>query len=213
MNHSPQKIQGQKIQGPKNQGPRNQGTTRHTICVFCGSSYGSNPVYAATAKRLGEGIAQHGYALLFGGGNVGLMGEVARAATAGGANVKGILPEFLKHLEPPLPTKEKVVITPDLQTRKAMMLSQSDAFVVLPGGLGTLDEYFEVLTSKQLKVLGKPFVVVNIEGYFDPLLALLRQITSHGFARPDIHDLQHIVPSADAAIETLNRLLQPQLQS
>ncbi len=198
MNHNPQKIQGMK---------------RLTICVFCGSSYGNKPVYAATAKRMGEAIAEHGYALLFGGGNVGLMGETARAAAAGGATVKGILPDFLKHLEPPLPSNEKVVITPDLQSRKALMLAESDAFVVLPGGLGTLDEYFEVLTSKQLKVLGKPFVIVNVEGYFDPLLALLQQITSHGFARPEIQTMQHVVPSADMAIATLNRLLQPQLQA
>src|SRR5579864_5388313 len=130
MNDNPQNIQGMK---------------RLTICVFCGSSHGVKPIYAATAKRLGEAIAEEGYGLLFGGGNVGLMGEVARAARDGGASVKGILPEFLRHLEPPLLTKEEVVVTPDLQTRKALMLALSDAFVVLPGGLGTLDEYFEIL--------------------------------------------------------------------
>jgi uncharacterized protein (TIGR00730 family) len=192
---------------------RHPGMKRLTVCVFCGSSHGAKPVYAAAAKRLGEQIAANGYSLLFGGGNVGLMGEVARAARDGGASVKGILPEFLKHLEPPLPTKEKVVITPDLQSRKNLMLSLSDAFVVLPGGLGTFDEYFEVLTSAQLRVLGKPIIIVNIENYFAPLKALLDQITGEGFARPEIVALQHVVLSADAAIETLNRLLQPQLQA
>jgi uncharacterized protein (TIGR00730 family) len=198
MNHNPQKIPGMK---------------RLTICVFCGSSHGAKPVYAATAKKLGELIAQNGYSLVFGGGNVGLMGEVARAARDGGANVKGILPEFLKHLEPPLVTEEKVVITPDLQSRKTLMLAQSDAFVVLPGGLGTLDEYFEILTSAQLRVLGKPIILVNVEDYFAPLTALLQQITGEGFARPEIFTLQHIVPTAEGAIETLNGLLQPQLQA
>ena len=198
MNHNPLKIPGLK---------------RLTICVFCGSSHGAKPVYAAAAKRLGELIALNGYSLVFGGGNVGLMGEVAQAARDGGANVRGILPEFLKHLEPPLLTKEKVVITPDLQSRKALMLSGSDAFVVLPGGLGTLDEYFEVLTSAQLHVLGKPIVLVNIDDYFAPLAALLQQITSQGFARPEIASLQHVVPTAEDAVETLNRLLQPQLQA
>jgi len=185
---------------------------RLKICVFCGSSHGAKPVYAAAAKKLGELIAANGYSLVFGGGNVGLMGEVARAARDGGAGVKGILPEFLKHLEPPLPTKEKVVITPNLQSRKELMLAQSDAFVILPGGLGTLDEYFEVLTSAQLRVLGKPIVVVNVENYYEPLLALLDRITGEKFARPDIRSLQHFVPTAEAAMDTLNRLLQPQLQ-
>ncbi len=198
MNHNPQKIPGMK---------------RLTICVFCGSSHGVKPAYAAAAKKLGELIAKNGYSLVFGGGNVGLMGEVARAASDGGANVRGILPEFLKHLEPPLHTKEKVVITPDLQSRKTLMLAQSDAFVVLPGGLGTFDEYFEVLTSAQLRVLGKPIVLVNVEDYFAPLAALLQQITGQGFARPEIESYQHVVSSAEGAIETLNRLLQPQLQA
>jgi len=175
--------------------------------------HGAKPVYAAAAKKMGELIAESGYSLIFGGGNVGLMGEVARAARDGGASVYGILPEFLKHLEPPLPTREKVVITPNLQSRKELMLSKADAFVVLPGGLGTLDEYFEVLTSAQLNVLGKPIVLVNVEDYYAPLLALLKQITDEGFARPSVFSLHHVVPTAEAAIDALNGLLQPQLQA
>ena len=182
---------------------KNQGKKRLTICVFCGSSFGNNPVYAATAKRMGEVIARHGHALLFGGGNVGLMGEVARAAAAGGAKVTGILPEFLKNLEPPLPTLEDVVITPDLQRRKAKMLAESDAFVVLPGGLGTLDEYFEVLTSAQLRVLAKPIIVVDVDGYYAPLRNLVKHVADHGFAMRNIESLQKFVHSADEAIEAL----------
>lgn len=180
---------------------------RPAICVFCGSSYGTSPAYAATAKRMGELIAASGADLVFGGGNVGLMGEVARAARDGGAGVYGILPEFLRHLEPPLAAKEEVVITPDLQTRKARMLSQSDAFVILPGGLGTLDEFFEVLTTAQLKVFAKPIVVVDVDGYYAPLKALLDRIVAQGFARKEIAALQHYVPTADQAMDTLNRLL------
>ena len=190
-----------------------QDLARRSVCVFCGSMHGAKPVYAAAAKKMGELIAESGYSLIFGGGNVGLMGEVARAARDGGASVYGILPEFLKHLEPPLPTREKVVITPNLQSRKELMLSKADAFVVLPGGLGTLDEYFEVLTSAQLNVLGKPIVLVNVEDYYAPLLALLKQITDEGFARPSVFSLHHVVPTAEAAIDALNGLLQPQLQA
>lgn len=189
-----------------------RGLKQLSVCVFCGSSHGADPAYAATAKRLGELIAANGYALVFGGGNVGLMGEVARAARDGGVPVRGILPEFLKHLEPPLATKEEVIVTPDLQSRKNLMLSLADAFVVLPGGLGTLDEYFEVITSAQLHVFAKPIVVLDAKGYFQPLKALLEHVTKQGFARPEILKMHHMVATPDEALATLNRLLTRQLQ-
>ena len=180
-------------------------------CVFCGSSHGVDPVYAATAKRLGELLAASGYGLVFGGGNVGLMGEVARAARDGGVPVQGILPEFLKHLEPPLKAKEKVLITPDLQTRKQKMLAMSDAFVILPGGLGTLDEYFEVVTTAQLRVFAKPIIVVDVDGYYAPLKTLLENVVKQGFAKPEALKLHHHVTTPDEAVATLNRLLASQV--
>jgi uncharacterized protein (TIGR00730 family) len=189
------------------------GKKRLSVCVFCGSSHGADPAYAAAAKRLGELLAASGYGLVFGGGNVGLMGEVARAARDGGVPVQGILPEFLKHLEPPLKAKEKVLITADLQTRKLQMLAMSDAFVVLPGGLGTLDEYFEVVTSAQLRVFAKPIVVVDIKGYYAPLQALLENIVAQGFAKPEALRLHHRVTSPDDAVATLNRLLASQVEA
>lgn len=182
---------------------------RLAVCVFCGSSHGTDPAYAATAKAMGSLIAARGYSLIFGGGNVGLMGEVARAARDGGAPVQGILPEFLKHLEPPLKTKEEVIVTADLQSRKTLMLSLADAFVVLPGGLGTLDEYFEILTTAQLRVFRKPIVVVDVNGYFAPLKALLDQVTGHGFARPEILAMQSVVTTAEDAMAVLDRQLAP----
>lgn len=191
----------------------NAGKKRLSVCVFCGSSFGTDPAYAAAAKRLGELIAASGYGLVFGGGNVGLMGETARAARDGGVPVQGILPEFLKHLEPPLKAKEEVIITPDLQTRKVQMLASSDAFVILPGGLGTLDEYFEVVTSAQLRVFAKPIVVVNTNGYYAPLLALMEHIVKQGFARPDALTLHHTVSTPDEAVATLNRLLVSPVQA
>ena len=173
------------------------------VCVFCGSSAGRDSRYAQAARELGTLLAANGFSLVFGGGNIGLMGEVARAVRAGGAPVIGVLPAFLKHLEPPLKSAEELIITPDLQQRKARMLTLADAFVILPGGLGTLDEYFEVLTSAQLHTLGKPIVLVNIEGYFDPLKTLLDHVVREGFADHSLFRLQHIVTGPQEAIAAL----------
>jgi uncharacterized protein (TIGR00730 family) len=197
-----------------NQTPyQNTEKKRLSLCVFCGASHGMGHAYVAAAKRLGELIAANNYALVFGGGDIGLMGHVARAARDGGAPILGIMPEFLKHLEPPLANKEEVVITPDLQSRKSLMLSRADAFLILPGGLGTLDEYFEVLSSAQLRVFEKPIILIDTDGYFAPLLALLEHVTERGFAPRYILTLQHVVPTPDAAIETVNRLLARQPQT
>ncbi len=176
---------------------------QHAVCVFCGSSPGRDARYAESARELGTLLAAHGFSLVFGGGNIGLMGEVARAVRAGGAPVIGVLPAFLRHLEPPLKSAEELIITPDLQQRKARMLALADAFVILPGGLGTLDEYFEVLTSAQLHALGKPIVLLNTAGYFDPLKGLLEHVVREGFANASLFGLQHIVSSPDEAIAAL----------
>ncbi|HEX4860240.1 MAG TPA: TIGR00730 family Rossman fold protein, partial [Rhizomicrobium sp.] len=112
------------------------------ICVFCGSSPGADPAYARDARRFGALLAERGFDLVFGGGYVGLMGEVAHAARTGGAYVTGVLPDFLRHLEPPSHDAQRILVTPDLFERKKLMTSLSDGFAVLPGGLGTLDEFF-----------------------------------------------------------------------
>jgi uncharacterized protein (TIGR00730 family) len=178
---------------------------RLAICVFCGSSYGDNPAFAAAAKELGAAIAAHGHSLVFGGGNIGLMGEVARAARDGGASIKGILPASLRYLEPPLSSREETIIVPDLQSRKAQMMAAADAFVVLPGGLGTFDEYFEVLTSAQLGLSAKPLVLVDLDGFFAPLRALVAHAIRHGFAKAEVEALQLYVASPEAAIDAINR--------
>ena len=174
-----------------------------TVCVFCGSSPGNDPAYAEAARRFGTLVAENRYRLLFGGGGLGLMGEVARAARAGGAPVMGILPAFLRHLEPPLEFGEKVVITPDLQQRKARMIGLSDAFVILAGGLGTFDEFFEVITTAQLGVHKKPIVVVYTLRYFTPLQALMEHVVAGGFARPQTASLYSVVATPDDAIDLL----------
>jgi hypothetical protein len=135
------------------------------------------------------------------------MGEVARAARAAGAPVIGILPAFLRSIEPPLKSAEELIVTPDLQQRKGRMLALADAFVILPGGLGTLDEYFEVITATQLRVHAKPIIVVNVEGYFDPLKTLLDRVVEQGFARMEIASYHEFVGTPGEAIDRLRHLL------
>ncbi|HEX3810151.1 MAG TPA: TIGR00730 family Rossman fold protein [Rhizomicrobium sp.] len=177
------------------------------LCVFCGSSPGKNPKFAQEARALGRLLAGHGYALVFGGGGLGLMGEVARAARDGGANIHGILPDFLRHLEPPLAHGERVTIAPDLFARKAQMMNEADAFVILPGGMGTLDEFGDVVTGAQLDVHKKPIVLVNVDGFFDPLLALIDHLVQQQFAQPAIKELFSVVANAEEAITLLDNRL------
>jgi uncharacterized protein (TIGR00730 family) len=179
----------------------------HAICVFCGSSYGRDPRFRDAARAIGTGIAKAGWSLVFGGGGNGLMGDVAKAAQDGGAAVQGIIPAFLQALEPPISEEEKLIVTPHIQERKALMLKMADAFVVLPGGLGTFDEFFEVSTEAQLGVHKKPIVVVNVDGYFDALDAMLRAIVERGFAREMIFDLYHLAEGPEAALKILESTL------
>ena len=175
----------------------------HAICVFCGSSFGRDPRFRDAARDVGAGIAEARWSLVFGGGGNGLMGDVAKAAQEGGAAVQGIIPAFLQALEPPVTAEEKLIVTPRIQERKALMLQMADAFLVLPGGLGTFDEFFEVATEAQLGVHQKPIVVVNVDGYFDALDSMLRAIVERGFARPMIFDLYHLADGAEAALKIL----------
>jgi len=148
-----------------------------------------------------------GYSLVFGGGGLGLMGEVARAALDGGSDIQGIMPGFLQALEPEVSPQEKLIVTPHLQERKALMLQMSDAFLVLPGGLGTFDEFFEVAVEAQLGVHAKPIIVVNVNGYFDALDALLHATVKAGFAKDTILKLCYQADGAEAALEILEGAL------
>jgi len=173
------------------------------ICVFCGSSYGDNPLYREVARAMGAGIAKAGWSMVFGGGGNGLMGDVARAAQEGGAPVQGIIPAFLQALEPPVSEEEKLIVTPHIQERKALMLKMSDAFVVLPGGLGTFDEFFEVAVEAQLGVHEKPIVVVNANGYYNALDAMLHATVNAGFAREKILKLYYLANNVEDALKIL----------
>lgn len=173
------------------------------ICVFCGASFGNSPRFREAAEALGAGIAALNYSLVFGGGGLGLMGTVAKAAQAGGAPVQGIIPVFLQDLEPPISAEEKLIVTPHIQERKALMLQMSDAFVVLPGGLGTFDEFFEVATEAQLGVHKKPIIVVNVNGYYNALDSMLRAIVDSGFAKDMIFKLYHLADGPQDALKIL----------
>jgi len=177
------------------------------VCVFCGSSFGRDPVYREAARAIGTGIAKMGYSLVFGGGGLGLMGEVARAALDGGSDIQGIMPGFLQALEPEVSPQEKLIVTPHLQERKTLMLQMSDAFLVLPGGLGTFDEFFEVAVEAQLGVHAKPIIVVNVNGYFDALDTMLHKTIEAGFAKKTVLKLYYLADGAEAALEILEGAL------
>ena len=177
------------------------------VCVFCGSSFGRDPVYREAARAIGTGIAKMGYSLVFGGGGLGLMGDVARAALDGGSDIQGIMPGFLQALEPEVSPQEKLIVTPHLQERKTLMLQMSDAFLVLPGGLGTFDEFFEVAVEAQLGVHAKPIIVVNVNGYFDALDTMLHKTIEAGFAKKTVLKLYYLADGAEAALEILEGAL------
>jgi uncharacterized protein (TIGR00730 family) len=181
--------------------------TGAAVCVFCGSSFGDAPAFREAARAIGTGIAQMGYSLVFGGGGLGLMGDVAKAALEGGSDIQGIMPAFLQALEPEVSPQEKLIVTPHMQERKNLMLQMSDAFLVLPGGLGTFDEFFEVVTEAQLGVHAKPIIVVNVRGYFDPLDAMLHATIKAGFAKDKILKLYYLADGAEAALEILEGAL------
>jgi TIGR00730 family protein len=153
------------------------------ICVYCGSGKGTNPAYAAAARVLGASLAAHGIGLVYGAGGLGLMGEVARATLGAGGRVIGIIPAFLSEKEKMLREASELIITTDMHERKKLMFERSDAFVALPGGIGTLEELVEQLTWSQLGRHTKPVVVANIAGFWSPFLNLLTHMKDEAFIR------------------------------
>jgi uncharacterized protein (TIGR00730 family) len=175
----------------------------YSVTVFCGSSPGVDPAFAQAARELGEGLAGLGMNLVFGGGNVGLMGVVAGAALGSGAHVTGIIPDFLRAREVEFPGLSELIVTDSMHTRKRRLFALADAFVVMPGGLGTFDETFEILTWKQLGRHAKPIILCDVQGWAQPFVSLVEQTVGRGFARDSALELFEV--SADVA-ETLARL-------
>jgi uncharacterized protein (TIGR00730 family) len=152
-----------------------------SLCVFCGANTGTRAVYRDGAAALGRAMAANGTALVYGGGRVGMMGAVADAVLHGGGKVTGVIPEFLVDKELAHPEATEMLVVPDMHTRKKVMFDRSEAFVVLPGGVGTLDETFEIVTWRQLHRHNKPIVLLNIDGYWSHLVGLLDRIIEEGF--------------------------------
>jgi uncharacterized protein (TIGR00730 family) len=163
-----------------------------SICVYCGSGAGSDPAFLDCARAFGHALAEHGIGLVYGGGTIGLMGAVAQAVLERGGHVTGIMPDFLKSREKLLDRVQETIIVPDMHTRKRLMFDRADAFVALPGGIGTLEELVEQMTWAQLGRHSKPILLLNINGFWKPLLVLLAHMREQGFIRPGL-ELNYLV--------------------
>ncbi len=177
--------------------------SQKSVCVYCGSRNGTNPAYSDAAKQLGIALAQEGWRLVYGAGDVGLMGEVARATQSAGGETFGVIPVHLVQREVGKSDLTHYVITETMHERKKVMIMNADAVVVLPGGPGSLDELFEALTWRQLGLHDKPILVVNVGGYWDKLRDLLEQVIEQGFADQSLSSFVTWVEDADAVIAAL----------
>jgi uncharacterized protein (TIGR00730 family) len=157
-----------------------------TVCVYCGSGPGTNPHFVEAARAFGKILAESGIRLVYGGGSIGLMGAVATSVLDHGGKVTGIIPDFLTIRENALRRVQEMIVTPDMHERKRLMFEHADAFVALPGGVGTLEELVEQLTWQQLGRHSKPVLIANIEGFWEPLLTLLTHMRATQFIRPSL---------------------------
>lgn len=165
-----------------------------SVCVFCGSRPGHDPAMVRTAQETGAMLARRGWRLVFGAGDVGLMGETARAAQAAGGRTFGVIPTHLMHGESANTSLDALVVTETMHERKKVMFANSHAIAVLPGGAGTLDEFFEVLTWAQIGLHRKPVILLDQGGFWQPLVALIEHVIAQGFAPDFIRDLMVVVP-------------------
>lgn len=160
----------------------------HSICVFCGARPGSNPQYVDLARRTGQALVERGLSLVYGGGRVGMMGAVADAVLEGGGEVVGVIPKALLDREVAHPGATRMEVVDTMLERKTRMVELSDAFLTLPGGLGTMDELFEVWTWSYLGFHDKPMGLLSVDGYYDPLAKFLDHAMDEGFVRREHHD-------------------------
>ncbi|MCZ8261490.1 MAG: TIGR00730 family Rossman fold protein [Beijerinckiaceae bacterium] len=180
-------------------------TLIRSVCVFCGSGTGSEPIFMDSAETLGRLMAENGLRLVYGGGSHGLMGAVARSVLSHGGHVTGIIPHFLKNKEVMLEGAQEMIVTNDMHERKRLMFEKADAFVALPGGIGTLEELVEQLTWAQLGQHNKPILLANIAGFWKPLLVLLAHMREFQFIRAGL-EVQYLV--AESVPEILPMLEQ-----
>ena len=178
---------------------------RKSVCVYCGSATGKDPIFATSARRLGALLAADKIRLVYGGGSIGLMGMIAREAIASGGEVLGIIPGFLRDSEIAMVDGGELIVTHDMHERKRAMFDNSHAFVALPGGIGTLEETVEMMTWVQLGQHRKPVVLANVAGFWDPLTALFDHVAEAGFLHPtrDGRALYRVVDEIDAVLPTV----------
>jgi|HigsolmetaAR202D_1030399.scaffolds.fasta_scaffold05754_3 TIGR00730 family protein len=188
-------------------------TEIRSLCVYCGSSDLGAKEHRVAAAKLGRILAAKGIELVFGGGRVGLMGVIADAALSAGGRVTGIIPDHLIQAEVGHGAVSELIVVESMHTRKEAMFRRSDAFAVLPGGPGTLDEMFEVLTWRQLRLHDKPVVVCNLGGYWDPLLKLIESIIDAQYARPEFRDFFTVVGTVEDILPAIAGARPPMVPS
>ncbi|MEM6647567.1 MAG: TIGR00730 family Rossman fold protein [Bacteroidota bacterium] len=175
-----------------------------TLTVYCSSSSRVDAVFHAEAEAVGARMAEAGYSLMYGGGDIGLMGRVARAVHAHGGHVIGVIPEALREVEGvAYEACDELIITQTMQERKSILFTRTDGFLVLPGGFGTLEEFLEVLTLKQLHYHDLPIVVLNTNGFYDPMVTFFEHLYATRFARPNCRSLYHVAASIEDAMAYL----------
>jgi len=178
-------------------------SVKASVCVYCGSRFGADPAYRADAEALGTKLAENGWRLVYGAGDVGLMGAIANATQAAGGETFGVIPVHLLQREVGKRDLSAFIVTENMHERKKVMYMNSDAIVVLPGGAGSLDEFFEVLTWRQLGLHQKPVYLVNTSGYWDPLVALIDHAIDQGFAESSLKGYVSVVPDVETLADSL----------
>jgi uncharacterized protein (TIGR00730 family) len=184
-------------------------TAFRSLCVFCGSKLGNDPGYQGAAQELGAAMASRDIELVYGGGRIGIMGVLAETVLAGGGRVIGVIPDFLLRYEVGNLDASELVVTETMHDRKREMFERADGFVILPGGLGTLEEAFEIITWKQLRVHSKPIVVLDVGAYWRPFADLVERTIDAGFAHPAVAELFTIVDTVEEVFTALAEAPEP----
>ena len=179
-------------------------TKQRSVCVFCGASNNVPQKFLDIGAKFGQILAKRGITLVYGGGDCGVMGAVANSTMKAGGHVTGVFPVSLRNIENEHQSLSEIVIVDTMHERKQNMFERSDAFIVFPGGFGTMDEMFEILTWKQLQMHHKPIVIFNYENYWNPLIALMNNIIDVGFAKPETAGYYNVVDRVEAILEVLN---------
>jgi uncharacterized protein (TIGR00730 family) len=178
----------------------------HSLAVFCGSRVGVSPVYAEAGRALGAGLARAGIRLVYGGGRIGIMGVVADAVLQAGGKVLGVIPDFLTRIEVAHQAVSEMIVTDSMHARKLRLYEEADAFLTMPGGLGTFDETFEVITWRQLGLHDKPILLCNVADWAAPLVATIDHAIAQGFAASDCGRLFEVLDGVPAVLERLRTL-------